>query len=260
MLSAAAERFRRWVARDGPASPLIWFRVAFGAIWLVYDLSDLLGSGTAHIYDWLGTTPPTELVLLQLGLIACEVALVTGKPSGLAPAVALVAALLRAVEWHTYLGLNDFAYYAVTALILAHVRAEGGLLCIPSADARTPRWPRDVLVLEAAWIYFATALLKANPTWLSGRHLFVRLEYLRAALDWPYPDVVNRCADSLRCDGALAALAVLSELTLACLLVLRPRRRLVAPLAIVIHGVGALVTNVWFFGPSLVAQVALLTD
>ena len=260
MPSTVADRFGRWLARDVPASPLVWFRVAFGAIWLVYDVLDLIGSGTAHISDWLSSTPPPGLLVLQLGLIACELSLVTGKPRRGVPAAALFAALLRGIEWRTYLELNDFAYYVVTALILGHVRAEGGLLELPTKASQTPRWPRDVLVFAAAWIYFATALLKANATWLSGRHLFVRLEYLRAALGWPYPDVVNRCAESLGCDGALALAAVVSELTLACLLVLRPRRRLVAPIAIVIHGVGALLTNVWFFGPSLVAQVVLLTD
>jgi hypothetical protein len=232
MPSTAAERFRSWVAAESSAAPLVRFRVAFGAIWLAYDLTDVLGSGTARIHNWLGTT---------------------------APPVLLLAALLRAAEWQTYLHLNDFAYYAVTALILAHARAPGGLLGMPLADMRAPRWPRDVLVLEAAWIYFATALMKTNPTWLSGKHLFVRLEYMRA-LGWPYPDVVERCADSLRCDGALAAMGVLAELTLAGLLVLHPRRRLVTPIALGIHVVGALATNVWFFGPSLVAQVALLTD
>jgi hypothetical protein len=259
MPSTAAERFRSWVAAESSAAPLVRFRVAFGAIWLAYDLTDVLGSGTARIHNWLGTTAPSGLVALQLGLIACEGAMVLGRPASFAPPVLLLATLLRAAEWQTYLHLNDFAYYAVTALILAHARAPGGLLGMPLADMRAPRWPRDVLVLEAAWIYFATALMKTNPTWLSGKHLFVRLEYMRA-LGWPYPDVVERCADSLRCDGALAAMGVLAELTLAGLLVLHPRRRLVTPIALGIHVVGALATNVWFFGPSLVAQVALLTD
>jgi hypothetical protein len=260
MLSAAADRFRAWVAADTRAAPLVRFRVAFGVIWGVYDVLDLAGSGTARIHDWIGTTAPAGLVSLQLGLIACELVMVLGGPVGWAPVAALVAVVLRAVEWHTYLELNDFLYYAVTALILAQARGPGGLLRMPAKDALVPRWPRDVLVLQAAWIYFATALLKMNHTWLSGRHLFVRLEYMRAAFGWPYPDVVNRCADSLSCDAALATMGVLAELTLACLLIVRPRRWLVTPLAIGIHLFGALATNVWFFGPSLVAQVAFLTE
>jgi hypothetical protein len=257
MPSAAADRFKAWVAADAPAAPVARFRVAFAAIWLVYDLLDLWTCGTARIDDWLGTGSPPGLVALQAALIACELAVVVGAPARLVPGAMLVAAVLRAIEWNTYLRLNDFAYFAVTALILAHARAPSRE---PSRDAVGPRWPRDVLVWQAAWIYFATGLMKLNPTWLSGRHLYVRLEYLRTAFGWHYPEMAIRCADSLPCDAALAWCGVGAELLLAALLVLRPGRRLVAPLVVGIHTFGALATNVWFFGPSLIAQVTLLAD
>ena len=260
MPSSVADRFRAWASRLEPASTLVRFRMAFGAIWLVYDVIDLLGSGTARITDWLGTTAPSGLVFLQLGLIACELLMVLGEPVAFAAPATLVAALLRGLEWRTYLRLNDFAYYAVTALILGHSGARGGLFRPPAEGSTARRWPRDVLVLQAAWIYFATGLLKLNPSWLSGRHLFVRLEYLHSVLAWPYPGLMNRCAEALPCDAVLAWTGVMGELSLACLLAFHRRRRFALPLAIMIHGFGGLGTNVWFFGPSLVAQIACLTD
>ncbi len=253
MPSPATERFVAWAHAEGDAAPLVRFRRAFAAIWLVYDLLDLTTCGTARIHDWLGTGSPARLVALQAGLVACEMVMLVGRPANLVATFTIAAAVLRGLEWREFLRLNDFAYFAVIALILAHAET-GGV-----RRARTPRWPRDVLVWQAAWIYAATGLMKLNPTWLSGRHLFVRLEYLRA-LGWPYPAVVARCADALPCDATLAWLGVGAELALAILLVVRPRRWLVTPLAVGIHAFGALATNVWFFGPSLVAQVALLTS
>ena len=259
MSSAAAEAFRRWVREDAPALPIARFRMAFGAIWLAYDILDLAYSGTARIHDWIAAAAPSGLVGLQLGLIACEILMVVGAPLGLVMPATALAAVLRAVEWHEYLRLNDFAYFAVTAVILAHARPRGGLFRRVPPDERIPRWPRDVLVLQAAWIYFATGLMKMNSTWLSGRHLYVRMQYLRTGLGWHFPGVMNRCADSLTCDATLATLGIAGELTLAALLVFRPRRWLVTPLVVGIHTFGAFATNVWFFGPSLIAQVFFLS-
>ncbi len=259
MASAAADRFRTWVERDGPARPVAWFRMAFALVWLAYDVLDLWLSGTAHIHNWLRVEAPTGLVGLQVGLIVCELSMVLGEPVGYGAAAPLLAAGLRAAEWTLYLHLNDFAYFTVTALILAQARDTGGLLHLPARTTRVPRWPRDLLVYQAAWTYLATGLMKLNATWLSGRHLFVRLEYVRGVLGWRFPDAMSRCADSLACDAGLAWAGVTAELSLGALLLLRPRRAWVAPLVVGIHTFGALATNVWFFGPSLVAQVTLLT-
>jgi hypothetical protein len=255
----SASRLRVWAQRETAAAPLVRFRVAFASIWLLYDVLDVTLSGTARLHNWAAPSAPLGLVAIQLGLIVGEALMVLGAPGAFVAPATLMAAALRGVEWYAYFPLNDFAYCALTALILAHVSAPGGALRMPASAAQTPRWPRDVLVLQAAWIYFATGALKLNPEWLSGRHLFVRLQYLHEALGWHYPVTVLRCADSLPCDATLAILGVVAELTLAALLVLRPRRRIVAPLAVAIHAFGALATNVWFFGPSLVAQVAFLT-
>jgi hypothetical protein len=243
MTSPATERFRRWVAAETPSAPLVRFRVAFAAIWLVYDVLDLTLAGTARIHDWPGAGPAGGLPMIQ---------------------VALLAAALRGLEWYAYLQLNDFAYYGVTALILAQTPAVGGVFTLPQSNdaggrATVTKWPRDVLVWQAAWMYFATALLKVNPTWLSGRHLYVRFQYLRFAFGWRFPDLMNRCADSLGCDALLAAGGVLGEVTLAVLLFVYPRRRLALPIACGIHIFAAFATNVWFFGPSLIAQVGFLT-
>jgi hypothetical protein len=260
MPSAALERFTAWVQREEPGDALARFRVAFAGIWLVYDVLDLSLGGTAHCLNWAASEAPSGLVGLQVGLILFEASLLLGWPGGVARPVTFMAAWARGLEWWLYFRLNDFAYYAVTAVILAHAQPEYRFLRAKGPlPAVAPRWPRDLLLLQAGWIYFATALMKANPTWLSGRHLYVRLEYLRYAFGWPFPGLVNRCADSLGCDAVLALFGIMGELTLAVLLVLRPRRWLTTPLVVGIHFFGAMATNVWFFGPSLIAQVGLLS-
>src|SRR5262249_51169410 len=153
----------------------------------------------------------------------CEAALVLGA---WVQASALVAALLRGLEWLLFWRLNDFAYCLVTLLVLAFAGGAGGALRRPPADARAPRWPRDVLLAQAAWMYFATALMKLSPAWLGGGQLFVRHQYLLAAHAWPYPAIYRRCADSLSCNAALAWAGTLAEIALALALVVRPRRAL----------------------------------
>ena len=59
--------------------------------------------------------------------------------------------------------------------------------------------------------------------------------------------------------GPPVPFGAMAELSLGALLLVRPRRRIVLPLALGIHIFGALMTNVWFFGPSLIAQIAFLT-
>jgi hypothetical protein len=243
-----------------PASPLRSFRLAFAGIWLVYDVFDLTGSGTAQINDWSSAAAPAGLVELQTGLIACELALLLLGGRWILPVGAL-AAVLRALEWDTYLRLNDFAYFIVTMAIVANTRGEGLLprrSSSPNAPL-VPAWPRDVLLWQAGWMYLATGVLKLNPSWLSGGHLWVRFQYL-AALGWPYPGLVRRCTESLGCDRVLSLFGVLGELTLAGLLLFRPQRRLALPVAIAVHGFAMVMTNVWFFGPSLIAEVGFLTN
>jgi hypothetical protein len=260
MPSPVADRFRRWALAEAPALPVARFRTAFALVWLLYDVLDLWCLGTARIHNWLATETPPRLLAVLLGLIACEVVMLVGEPLVLVVPATVTAAWIRALEWRDFVRLNDFAYFAVTAIILAHARPTGSLFARRPTTRMVPRWPRDVLVWQAAWIYFATGLMKLNPSWLSGRHLYVRLQYLEHAFGWPFPPPLVWCADTLPCDAALGWIGVLGELTLALLLVFYPRRRVVGPLVVGIHTFGALATNVWFFGPSLIAQVILLTD
>lgn len=256
MTSPDGSRFQRWVEARTEAGPVARFRIAFAAVWLAYDGLDLAVKGTAACSRWYEAPDhaPPQLVFLQVGLIACEVALLLGFRVGLA---ALVAVFLRFLEWRTYLELNDFQYFMVTAVILATARGTGGLLRPAWEGKRVPAWPREVLLYQAAWMYAATALLKCNPSWLGGGQLFVRHQYL-ATRGWPLPAFYLRWVSSLGFNAALAWIAVGCELALAFLLVFHRRRSLVVPLAAAIHGFAALSANVWFFGASCFAQVALL--
>jgi Vitamin K-dependent gamma-carboxylase len=257
----AAERLRAWVAQETASRSTRAFRIVFAAIWLVYDTLDLTGSATAQLADWTATRAPAGLVGTQAALVVCEMALVLLGDRWVLP-VGGLAVILRAIEWSSF-RLNDFAYYMVTMAVVAHTRGPGLLptrgRTPGAAEGRAARWPRDVLVWQAGWMYLASGLLKLNPSWLSGGHLLVRFRYL-AALGWPYPTFIRQCTDSLRCDHVLAVAGATAELCLGAVLFLRPSRRIALPLAIAIHGFGALMTNVWFFGASLVAQVGLLAE
>jgi hypothetical protein len=255
MPSTVLERARRWFDRDIDDPGLLWFRSAFGAVWLAYDLCDLLCAGTAICSYWPSGVfgAPDSLQLLQLGLVACEVAMIRGSHALVAP---LLAAALRAMEACWFLRLNDFYYFIVVALLLSQVPAGSGWRR-PSA-ARLPGWVRDALRWQTAWIYLATGTLKLNTAWLSGGHLHVRHAYLADVVRWPYPRALVPWLTHLPVDAALAGVAAVSEITLGVLVAAGRPAAAILVLAAGIHAYGALGTNVWFFGASMVAQVALL--
>jgi hypothetical protein len=230
-----------WVEAEAGHDRVARFRRAFAIVWLVYDLTDLLLGGTAHVLNLPVGDRPALLTLCQVGLVGVQAGMALGRPS--APLFALLAAVLRGFELSVY-PFNDFYYHLVICLWLA----------VPG----NPRWRHDLLLVQTGWIYAATGLLKLNTDWLSGGHLFVRAGYLWEAAGWPHPQAFEACSRSLACTGALAKGAVAAELVLAGLLLARRGRRLAIALALGIHLFAAVTLNVWFFGASMVAQVALL--
>lgn len=230
-----------WVQAQAPPLPIARFRRAFALIWLVYDVLDLALGGTASTFDLPVGHRPLALTVCQLGLIGVQIGMALGRPT--APLFGLLAVLLRGMELMLF-PLNDFYYYVVIGLWLA----------IPGS----PRWRYDLLLFQTGWIYAATALLKLNVDWLSGGHLFVRAGYLWEAAGWPHLPAFRGCSESLGCTAVLARGAIAAELLLAGLLFARRGRRPAIALAVGIHLFAALALNVWFFGASMVAQVALL--
>ena len=243
---------RNWITLETPLRPLVLFRNTFAAIWLLYDLIDLV---TGQTQNWSLVTqgfPVTGLRISLCVLIACEAGLLLGwRPR----TMAFCAFLARGFEAWIF-GLNDFYYFSVAALILTQF------------DYEKPRaWPRDVLILQTAWIYFASALLKASQPFLSGGYYFVRQNYVAAVLPLPFPDFYRSFISTLQGNSVLAYATVVSEMSLALTLIAwwawpdrRVRLRIVAiALAVGIHGFAACTADVFFFGASLVAQIALLT-
>jgi hypothetical protein len=263
MYSPARDKLERLLLDPSPAAPLHRFRVAFATIWIARDVLDIIFDGTAGASHWLRaiTGPPPLLLALQVGIIACTAA-------ALSPAYAsagfLGAAALRAAQAIAFVRLNDLYFAAVVCVLLAAVpwrddrgdRGDRGDDVRPSAAV--PRWMSGALIAQMAVLYLATGLLKLSPAWLSGGHLFVRFAHLDSVSGWPYPDVVRPCLASLSCDAALAWAGVLAELALGALLVARRGRLVAVALAVSIHGFAALMTNVWFFGASMVAAVLIL--
>lgn len=243
--------FATWVAAREPAAPLQAFRVAFAAIWLTYDLCDLLLAGTARCRNWgafvLGV--PHGLQALQLGLIACELLLLRNLR---AREALVLACALRLAEAQLFLHANDFWYFTVVAAILAQAPWEA-----MGRGAAAPTWVRSLVLMETGFIYLATAVLKLGPSWLSGAELHARMGLL-VERGWPFPAPVRACALQLSCDAALAWIGLGGEFVLAGLLLSRRGRPLALLAALGVHGMGALATNVWFFGASMLATTYLL--
>jgi hypothetical protein len=255
MPSTVLERLRRWVDHEVDDAGLLRFRSAFGLVWLVYDVCDLLCAGTATSGWWLAGVvgAPHSLKLLQLGLIACELAMVCGSFAFVAP---LAAAALRGAEAYRFVRLNEFFYFIVVALLLSQVPAGAGSR--RAHAVRVPGWVHDALRWQTAWIYLASGFFKLNTAWLSGGHLHVRHAYLAEVVGWPYPRALVPWLTDPAVDARLAWVAAGSELLLGALVAAgRPAAGIVA-LAVAIHAYGALGTNVWFFGASMVLQVVLL--
>ena len=240
--AAAAVGWARVQAAD---AGVLRFRRAFALVWLTYDLCDLAMGGTASYFGWLGGGGPMLLTVVQVSLIMAQAGMALGRPA--APVFALMAALLRGLQLTVY-PINDYFYYVVVCVLLA----------FPG----NPRWRRDLLLAQTAWIYLATAVLKLNQEWLSGGHLFVRINYLWDAHGWPHLRALTACTDSMACLRVVAMGAIGAELALAALLILpwrsRYRRPLAIALAVGIHLFAALTVNVWFFGASMIAQVVFL--
>lgn len=247
--SSVRNRVFSWLDREDRDDSVARFRRIFTGLWLVYDLMDLLLGATEHARNWFPHSLSTGLLAIQLGLVMCGVQLLRDRR---VYAFAMIASGLRLLEGLTFFNLNDFYFYSITMLLLAH--GDGG----PFEQSRRPLWVRHALLVELGWIYFATALLKMHPDWLGGGHLYVRTEYLERALGWPYPSPLRGAFQSLAVDAALARLAIGAELLLAFVLWARRPYWLGVLLAVGIHTFGALVTNVWFFSASMIAAVALL--
>jgi hypothetical protein len=249
-LTGIAERFARWVDAEDDGRGVDAFRVAFALIWLAYDLLDLALGTTERSLDWFPHPRDPGLVVVQVVLVATGAMLVWGRGVW---AFGMIAAAARAAEGFLYFPLNDFFLGSVFLVLVAHSR--GGPF---REGTRRPRWVHDALLVQLAFIYAATGILKLNPDWLGGGHLFVRTQYMKVAWDWPYPAWLEQELAVPAFDAMLSRVGVAAELVLAGVLAARRPYWLGAALAVGIHGVGAFVTNVWFLSATMIAAVVLL--
>ncbi len=225
------------------------YRRVFASIWLVYDAVDLAFGMTERSRIWFPHARSPGLVALQAVLIASGAMLALGRHVW---GAGMIAAVARACEALTLFALNDFFFGSVMYLLLAH--SDGG----PFASGRRPRWVRDALLFQIAFIYLATGVLKLNPDWLAGGELFVRTQYLSRSQGCPYPAPVERALSTLSADGWLARLGAAAEIALAGMVIARRPYSVAVLLAVAVHSFGALVTNVWFFSASMAAGVVVL--
>jgi hypothetical protein len=237
-----------YLARQDQDGSVRTTRRWFAGLWLVYDVFDVLAGGIEHAREWMPHSPSITLAGVHVVLIVCGVQLVRDRRPFVYGVVAASARLLETTQY----GLNDFFYYALMMLLLAH--GDGG----PFETGRRPLWVRHALLAELAWVYFATALLKLNADWLGGGQLLARTGYLALSFDWPYPLFVRHAFESFRFCAIVSALAVSGEFLLALVLAVRRPYWLGVLLVVGIHGFAMLMTNVWFFSVSNILAVSLL--
>jgi hypothetical protein len=244
-----AARVERWLAAEDDGDSVAMFRRVFASIWVVYDVVDLTWGMTERSRIWFPHDREGGLAALQIVLVVSGVLLALGRSVW---TFGMIAATARGVEAFYYFSLNDFFFASVVYLVLAH--SSGG----PFQSGRRPRWVRDTLIVQLAWIYLTTGILKLNPDWLDGGQLFVRTQYLWTSQSWPYPAFLEKALSSVAIDARLSQLGALGEISLGIVLFARRPYWLAAALVVAIHGFGALVTNVWFFSASMAAAVLLL--
>ncbi len=254
MPSTVLDRARRWFDHDSDDPGLLWFRSAFGLVWLAYDLCDLLCSGTAICSYWPSGVfgAPYSLQLLQLGLLACEVAMICGSYALIAP---LLAAALRALEAWWFLRLNDFttsSWSRCSSRRSPRLRVEEALCSSPPgvgarrsalADSLDLPRHRDVEAQRSV------AVRRPPPRAPRVPRRRGALAPTRAPSSLADPSPGGR--------GARLGSGGLGARAQALVAAGRPAAAILV-LAAGIHAYGALGTNVWFFGASMVAQVALL--
>jgi hypothetical protein len=238
-----------WVDAEDDGRSLAAFRSTFAAIWILYDVLDLALGATERSLAWFPHPRDPGLVVVQIVLIATGAMLLWGRGVW---AFGMTAAAARALEAWIYFPLNDFFLGSVLLVLLAH--STGG----PFRDSRRPRWVTDALLAQLGFIYLATGILKANPDWLGGGHLFVRTQYLFASQRWPYPAWLESLLAVRGFDALLAKVAIVLEVALGCVLWARRPYWLGVALVLAIHLFGAAMTNVWFLSATMVAGVVLL--
>jgi len=251
---------QNWISKEISNKYLIFFRIAFSSIWLTYDLIDFSKSETLK-FIWFYRLPVRSniVVSLQVLLILFEFGLLLGWH----PRKMSFGAFLSRAFLSYFVTLNDFFYFSIVALILSVCDTEGW----PNKPKQIAGWPRDILVLQTAWIYFSSSILKMNPSFLNGSDLFVRQNYELAILPMYYPAFFRSFLSTLWGNSILSWAAVLMEGGLAIALftwLIFPRfrkfsRLLALLLATGIHGYAAYTLNVFFFGASMIVQVAFLT-
>ena len=246
-------RFLNWITSTSEQKSIIYFTRVFAAIWLVYDIIDVSRSQMLTNFWFLGLqVSPQVVIYTQVTTIVCEVGMLIGYYPRL---FALGACLARASFAYRF-PMNDYLYFSVTTLILSQY---------DYAERKT--WLRDVLVLQTAWIYFSSAIMKMNPAFLSGGDLYARQNYLAAVLPIPYPAFYRAWIADIHHDAILAWLGIGMELLLPALLLswwLLPNRRKILRLSAIflaagVHLYAAFALNVFFFGASILAQVFFIT-
>jgi Vitamin K-dependent gamma-carboxylase len=247
--STALERFARWLDAEDSDDAVGRYRRFFAALWAVYDALDLSCGFTERSRNWFPHERSLDLALLQGSLVVIGIMLFRGKrvwPFG------MLACAARTVEALGFFRLNDFCFGSIVYALLAH--SDGG----PFASGRRPKWVREALRLQIAWVYLATAFLKLSPAWLGGGHLFVRTQYLARAMAWPYPAPLARALAHLAFDAVLAQMGAVLEFALGAVLIAGGPYWLGVGLGIAIHSFGALLANIWFFSATMVATVVLV--
>lgn len=248
------ERFRSWTTSTIDASRFLLLRKIFTAIWILYDVSDLLLHGATTVGWRLHGSPLIQYyTILQIVLVIFETAIFFSFH----PRLFAFACLLCRGCIASYWPLNDFLFYCIIMLIFSLCKTE---------HQRVSKWPIDVLNAQIAWVYFSTAVLKINPAWMTGGGLYVRIQEAKMFLGRAYPQFIESIFSDLTYLSILARIAIIGELAVSLLLLYclttpnanRYARYLLCFLVCCIHIFAAITVNVLFFGAVMISMVVIL--
>ncbi len=167
----------------------------------------------------------------------------------------------RRLQWRKKRSTTEHVERQANSAAKVHVAAQAGRLAKVHVEGRAerpansrvlvPRWPLQLLRLQALVVYFAAAAAKCNPTWLSGTLLELQTRVGLFSGE-PWAQLVRLLGYS-----GLAWAVLVWEASLVVLLAIPTTRRLGIVFGIALHAAIAMSTVVSSFGLQMLLYLGL---
>ena len=262
MLQRARVRFEAFFDEPGDVRALALLRIMVGPM-VIYHLLPFLrdmlrGAYYADFFhdpwfDWL--SPPPRLVYFGLLTLCVPSALMTSLGLKTRWASAYTAAF---VTYNFFLSETFFRHnrnFIVLVLIMLALVPCGRTLSLDARRGAVPRdtraslWPMYLMRFEVVAVYYASSISKLlNPDWRSGIVMLGRSRWYEPRLrDSGLPDFAVELVTNAGFHAWFAGFAILSELLIATLLLMRRHRKVGIYIAISFHALIELTLSVQIF-------------